>query len=98
MAIKSKKKFIRAILLIIGLTVALVLIMTGKTFSHQEVKYKNVSVTSGDTLWNIAKSEQNNNPYYKGNDVRDIIESIKIVNNLSNSNLSENQVLDIPTY
>lgn len=98
MIIKSKKKFVRAILLIIGITIGLVLVMTNKTFSHQEIKYKNVAVLSGDTLWDIAREEKDTNSYYDKNDIRDIIEDIKKINNLDSSNLKVNQVLAIPTY
>lgn len=98
MVVKNKKKFVRGILLIIGVTIGLVLLMTGKAFSHEELKYKTVSVISGDTLWDIAQKEQNTNSYYNGYDVRDIISNIKKVNNLKSSTLSDNQVLEIPTY
>lgn len=98
MIVKSKKKLIRAIVLIIGLTIGLVLIMTGNTFSHQDLSYKKVTVTMGDTLWEIAKEEKDSNDYYKDNDIRDIVTNIKIVNNLKSSDLHADQVLEIPTY
>jgi len=98
MIVKNKKKFVRAILIIITLTVGLVLIMTSRSESHQEIIYKTVAVSSGETLWDIAEKEQKNNKYYKNNDIRDIILDIKDVNNLNNSNLKVNQTLEIPTY
>lgn len=98
MIIKNKKKFVRAILLIILLAVGLVLIMTSETFSHQDIKYKHISVLYGDTLWDIAKVEQDTNEYYNEKDIRDIIANIKSINNLTNSNLTVGQVLEIPTY
>ena len=98
MIIRDKKKFVRGILLIVAISISLVFIMTGKTFSHQEMKYKTVSVVFGDTLWDIAENEQKNNRYYKGNDIRDIIQNIKEINNLKSSELKANQILEIPTY
>ena len=98
MVLKNKKKFIRAILIIIGITIGIVLFMTGKSFSSQEITYKTVAVTAGDTLWNIAESEQKHNNYYKNNDIRDIILDIKNINNLGNSSLEVAQILEIPTY
>lgn len=98
MIVKSKKKLARAIILIIGLTIGLVLIMTGNAFSHQDLTFKKVTVVSGDTLWEIAKEEKDSNDYYKDDDIRDIIANIKIVNNLKSSDLHANQVLEIPTY
>ena len=97
MKIKSKKKFIRAIILIIGITTGLVLLMTGKTFSHQETKYKSIAIISGDTLWDIAAVEQKSNNYYKGKDIRDIMQDIKSINNLKSSTLKADQILEIPT-
>ena len=96
--IKNKKKFLRAILIIVGMLIFINFIVPDKSFSHQSIAYKNVSVQSGDTLWTIAKLEQEDNEYYEGKDLRDIIQDIKEVNNLSNSNLRVNQNLEIPTY
>ncbi len=98
MKIKSKKKLLRAIILVLGIAALIVFILTTKSSSHQELKYKSISVISGDTLWNIAKKEQQTNLYYDGKDLRDVIEDIKEVNNLKSSSLSINQILEIPTY
>lgn len=98
MVIKNKKKFIRAILLIIGITIGTIIIMTNKSFSSQEISYKTIAITSGDTLWNIAEEEQKTNSYYKNNDIRDIIRDIKTINNLNNSSLEVAQTLEIPIY
>lgn len=98
MVLKSKKKFIRAIILIIGITIGINLLITTKAYSHQETKYKTVAVVSGDTLWNIAEKEKKSNTYYKGKDIRYVMDDIKEVNNLKSSNLKADQLLDIPTY
>ena len=98
MVVKNKKKFVRAIILIIGISIGINLLISTQTFSHQELKYKTVSVTSGDTLWNIAEKEQRNNYYYKDKDIRDVIGDIKAVNGLNSSNLTVAQTLSIPTY
>lgn len=98
MIIINKKKFVRTILIIVSIIFLINLIFSNKTLSHQEVSNKSVAVTTGDTLWSIAKVEQSENSYYEGKDVRDIIEDIKKVNNLTNSNLKINQILEIPTY
>lgn len=98
MIIKNKRKLIRGILIILGITLSLIILMTSQTLSHQEVKYKSVSVISGDTLWNIAEKEQKYNTYYEGNDIRDIISDIKAINSLTTNSLKVNQILEIPTY
>lgn len=98
MVIKNWKKFLRAILIVIGVIFFINLLIPDRAFSHQEVEYKSVAVSNGDTLWTIAKEEQEENAYYNGKDIRDIVYNIKKVNNLSNADLKVNQVLEIPTY
>lgn len=98
MKIKNRKKFLRLILLAIGAIVLINLFIPEKTFSHQKVSNKSITVCDGDTLWTIAKSEKENNSYYEGKDVRDVVQSIKKTNGLSNANLKINQTLEIPTY
>lgn len=98
MVIKNKKKFIRAILLILTITLGILFLISTSAFSHQELKYKNIAIVEGDTLWDIAENERQNNSYYKGQDIRDIIENIKLINNLKTSNLKSGQTLEIATY
>ncbi|MCI9366641.1 MAG: LysM peptidoglycan-binding domain-containing protein [Clostridia bacterium] len=98
MKIKNMKKFLRAILIIIGAIIFINLIIPKNILSHQQISNKTVVVCDGDTLWSIAKLEQNNNSYYDGKDIREIVQSIKKINNLSSANLKINQTLQIPTY
>lgn len=93
----NKRKFFRSISITIGLIIFLILILSNISFSHSEIIYKEMIVSSGDTLWSIAKYEQNNNIYFENADVRDIIDEIKFLNNLGSSNLSIGDKLSIPT-
>ena len=93
----NKRKFIRSMSITIGLIIFLILMLSNVSFSHTEVGYKEIAVSSGDTLWSIAKYEQDNNIYFESKDVRDIIAEIKLLNNLNNSNLSIGDKLSIPT-
>ena len=52
-----------------------------------------ISVASGDTLWSIA-SEANTS----GKDVRNVINDIMVLNNLSGSNITKGQSLIVPVY
>ena len=52
-----------------------------------------VRVASGDTLWSIA-SEANTS----GKDVRDVINDIMEINNLSGSDITKGQSLMVPVY
>ncbi len=96
MRIANIKKFIRSILIILGIIFSLTLFINKGTLSHGETAYKTLYVSEGDTLWNIAKSNQRNNQYYKDKDVRYIINDIMKINDLNNSEISINQELLIP--
>lgn len=92
MRIKNKKKFVRGILIII---VMISLFICKSTMSFNEQNYKTIYVSCGETLWEIAKNEQKNNSYYNSKDIREIVDNIKSINNLENSNLYEGQELKI---
>ena len=92
----NKKKVLRNVIILLGVLISFLLI-NNNAFSHQKAEYKLVYVSNGDTLWNIAKQEQEKNKYYEGKDIREIMENIKQVNNLSNSSLKTEQKLNIPT-
>lgn len=96
MRIKNVKKFVRSILIILGIILSLTLFISKSTLSHKEIEYKTIYVSKGDTLWNIAKSNQASNQYYKNKDVRYIINDLMKINNLNNSNININQELLIP--
>lgn len=93
----NMKKIIRLSVIVSILAVLVLLFIHSTSLSYEEVEYREVYVSSGDTLWSIAKSEQESNNYYKGKDVREIIFDIKKVNNLSSSDLVINQKLLIPS-
>lgn len=96
MRIVNKKKFIKMIILIIGLISISFICFSNICFSKEEVKTKTIYVSNGDTLWTIARQEQENNIYYENKDIRDIIYQIKKLNNLQNNdNLMEGQKLII---
>lgn len=96
MKIVNTKKFIRSLTLIflIGLILPFIIIKT--SFSYTKTEYKTLYVKSGDTLWSIASNLQSTN-YYKGKDIRYIIEDLKEINDLGSSNIGVNQELKIPT-
>lgn len=96
MKIVNKRKFIRSIV-IIGIFIALIsFIFVNKTLSHTETSYQKMYVSSGDTLWNIAKEQKGSNQYFEEKDIRTIIDEIKYTNHLNNSDLEIGQELNIP--
>ena len=97
MKIVNKGKFIKTNLILI-IIVGAIIGFTTNTYSKVETKYKEEYVYSGYTLWSIAQNELENNKYFEGKDIRHVIEELKKVNNLSNSNLTEGDKIRIPNY
>ena len=81
------KKFVRSVLIIVGIVICIGLFIGNISFSHVEKQYKTIYVDSGDTLWSIAKD------YYDETDVRNRVSEIKEINNLANSSIREGQEL-----
>lgn len=94
----SIKRIVKLNILIALLAVMFLLIIHSTSLSFKDIEYREIYVSKGDTLWDIAKSEQENNDYYKGKNIREIIFDIKKVNNLSNSELAINQKILIPSF
>lgn len=97
MKIVNKGKFIKTNLILIIIVGAIIGFATN-TYSKVETNYKEEYVYSGDTLWSIAQNELENNKYFEGKDIRYVIEELKKVNNLSNSNLVEGDKIRIHNY
>lgn len=93
----NMKRIIKLSIVIVVLSIMILLFIHSTSLSYKEVEYNEIYVCRGDTLWDIAKSEQENNEYYKGKDVREIIFDIKKVNNMTSSDLRVNQKLLIPS-
>ena len=96
MKIVNMKKFLRMTLIVFVIIIGISLYFNNVSFSKGDIKTKTVNVTKGDTLWSIAREEQENNAYYENKDIRDIIYEIKKLNKLdNNSNLRIGQKLII---
>ena len=84
----------RGIIIIIFIVIT---VFAKTSYSKQEVNYKVTSIGLGETLWSIAKKEQETNKYYEGKDIRFVINDIKYNNNLKDSNLYAGMELKIPS-
>ena len=94
----DRKKFVKNMGILLFLVIFIVIIgICNKTFSHKETRFKTKYISSGDTLWSIAKQEQVNNEYYQNKDIRYIVDNIKNTNHLVNDTLCINQEILIPT-
>lgn len=58
--------------------------------ANKKIEYNTIIVKSGDTLWDIAKSENYNI------DIREFIYQIRKINNLNDANLIPGQRLLLP--
>lgn len=91
------KRIMKLIVVMVVLVIMILLFIHSTSLSYRDTQYREIYVCSGDTLWDIAKLEQQNNDYYKGKDIREIIFDIKKVNNLSSSDLNINQKILVPS-
>lgn len=97
MKIVNKKKFLRSMMMLIGLVILIVLgVITTTTYSKTEIGYKEDYVLKGDTLWSIAEQEVNQNEYYKNKDIREVMYEIRQLNHITNDNLEIGQKIIIP--
>lgn len=97
MKIVNKKKFFTTNIMILLFIFTILFFISKCTLSHTDIIYTKTYIEFGDTLWNIAKEQQNSNNYYKDKEIREIINDIKKVNNLKTCNLSVGQEIKIPT-
>lgn len=88
MRIKNMPRFILFLTILFVIISCLTNMFFNKVFSHEEPKYKNITVCQGETLWSIAKELDGN--------ISENIYNIKKLNNLQNSNLYIGQELVIP--
>lgn len=97
MKIVNKKKFVRSMMMLVGLVILIVLgLITTTTYSKTEIGYKEDYVLKGDTLWSIAEQEVNQNEYYKNKDIREVMYEIRQLNHITNDNLEIGQKIIIP--
>ena len=95
MKIVDKVKFLRSVIIVIGLTI-LLLFSYSNSYSKVKVSYKENYIFEGDTLWSIANEEIENNDYFKGKDIKKVIYEIQELNNLYNKNLEMGSKILIP--
>ncbi|MDM8533216.1 LysM peptidoglycan-binding domain-containing protein [Clostridiaceae bacterium HSG29] len=89
----NKARFIISIVILTVLFVSIFSLMTNTYKAHamKEVKYLEVIVNSGDTVWDIAKEYRN-----EKQDVRELVYIILEVNEIENSMIYEGQIIRIP--
>lgn len=95
--IVNMKKFIRSLMIVMLSILFLLFVNLGNTYSKGKVRYREQYIYEGDTLWSIAEKELKENKYYENDDIRNIINEIKNINNIDSGNLKIGQKIQIPT-
>lgn len=89
------KKFIRALVIVIGITILITFLATKSIYSYEKLKTKTIYTNKGDTLWSIAFNEKKNNNYYKDKNIREIVYDIKQINDMQDSIILPGEALKI---
>ena len=97
MKIINRIKFVRSISILL-IIICSVLILAKSTYSKVDIVYKEDYVYAGDTIWSIAQQQSTYNKYFQNKDIRNIIDELKSINNLLDSNLVEGEKIKIPVY
>lgn len=96
MKIVNFKRFSIFVIGVILMIIVFISILDTNSLSKAKINYIDFTVSSNDNLWKISKIIKEKNINYSNKDVREIIYEIKEINNLSDSNLVQNQILIIP--
>lgn len=95
---KNIYKFRRgfALLILWFLLILIFAIVTTPKEKETEYIFQNLTVKSGQTLWNIAENERSKNQYYNFSEsISDIVDEIRLDNELEDAGLKEGQTLKI---
>ena len=94
----NKYKFISSITILLFILGMIVCITNHKTYSSSEIKYKTEYVITGETLWEIAEKEIQENAYFQNKNIQNVILELKEINHMTTSNLFEGMKIKIPIY
>lgn len=94
--IVNKKKFAFSVFIIFIAMLGVSLLFCKSSYSSGDVRYKEVEVINGDTLWSIAREENINNAYYEDKDIRYVVYEIDKLNNIGNNILREGDKIKVP--
>ena len=98
---RLRKQFKKFLVNVIGcLTIGIIfygLVVSNFTPKHgnKEYTYKEITILPGDRMWDIAEMELANNPYYEGEDIRQVIFEIEKDNEIQAGNIKPNQIIKV---
>jgi hypothetical protein len=89
----NKTKFFISIIILTIIFILIISLLTDtyKTYAMKEIEYIEITINSGDTIWNIAKEYRAENQ-----DIRELVYLIIEVNDIENSIIYEGQEIKIP--
>ncbi len=87
----SKTKLSKYITILALILVLIFIAITSQ--GSKPIKYRNITIEKGDTLWSIVKSYQSNEI-----DPRKMINQIKRINDLKTAVLQPGQTIKIPSF
>lgn len=94
--IVDKKRFFRTTAIILFIIILLLCFWFNNTYSRTEIRYFEAYINNGDTLWSIASEQAQTNQYFRNKDIRNIVQELKEINNISNENLNVGRKILIP--
>jgi len=88
--LKSPVKLVRSILILLGVVIVTMFVAMSPSYSKITPQYELITVAQGDTLWSISSQ-------YAGEDedIREYINEIKELNNLTKSSIREGQQIKV---
>lgn len=87
--LKNPRRFYTVIMLF-TIIISCTLLISTVNGADSGPSYISVTIDKGDTLWDLAKE------YKKDGDIRRYIHKVQVLNNLSDSNLIEGEVIKMP--
>ena len=94
--IVNRRRFLFSFTILIIIAICTIGFGFNNTFSREKEKVKEKYISKGDTLWQIALEEKDNNKYFRNKDIRLIIDEIKEFNHLKCSDIKEGDYIRIP--
>ncbi len=93
----NKKKFLKSNIIIVIFIFSLCILINSSK-SNTKINYKIEYISKGETLWDIADKQYKENKYYEGTDIRDIICSLRKINNIEDGKINEGEKIKIPCF
>lgn len=89
--LKNRRRFMITMAVFLSVIISVFLFATTKTKGYSEIKYKEVVISNGDTLWDIVVEN-----YGSNSDIRKKVAVIRKANNMTDSEIFAGQTILLP--